>query len=539
MAYVLHDLLQRSAARHPDRPAVVMGSTTVSYRELEEQSNRLAHALIAQGCRRGDRVAFYMNKAPASFVAIHGILKAGCAYVPLDPRAPTPRLAYILRDCGVRCLVTAADKLAHLERLVGEGAELESVVLAGPARELPSLGATGVISWEEVGRQPASPPEVPVIETDLAYILYTSGSTGMPKGVMITHLNSLTFVRWAVEELGVRGDDRVSSHAPLHFDLSIFDIFATLMAGGTILPVPSGVSTFPMRQAKWIVENEISVWYSVPSALSMMLLQGKAEELEFPKLRMVLFAGEVFPVKYLRSWLALAPHAGVFNLYGPTETNVITFHRVEHLDPQQTRPVPIGRACANMEVFPVDGEGRIVSEPGVEGELVARGSTVAQGYWGDEEKTARVFVPNFRDPHLKDRLYRTGDIVTLDGDGNLIYVGRRDSMIKSRGYRIELGEIESALYGNAQVKEAAVVARPDDVIGNRIIAFVVAGADARPGAAELETALADALPKYMIPEEILFRDELPKTSTGKIDRRALLESLSHDEAAEARPTEPR
>jgi amino acid adenylation domain-containing protein len=523
MNFLLQHLLMNGAAQAPERDAVILGERSLSYGELDAQSDRLARALAAHGCEKGDRVAFYMTKSLASFVAIHGILKAGAAYVPLDSRAPTQRLAYILRDCGVRCLLTTPDKIGVGARLLAEGAPLEHVIAVGEGPLAPKEGEPLVVGWHEVLDQPGGAPDNACIETDLAYILYTSGSTGVPKGVMISHLNALSFVRWAVDTLGVRADDRVSNHAPLHFDLSIFDLFATFMAGGVVLPVPPGVSAFPTRQAAWIAEHAISIWYSVPSALTLMLQQGKLDRVEFPGLRMVLFAGEVFPVRFLRAWTEKVPHATFYNLYGPTEPNVITYHRVEPLEPERTQPVPIGSACANTEVFVLDEAGNPVTEPGIEGELYARGSTVAQGYWGDREKTEAVFGSNTRSPQLRDRVYRTGDVVTLQEEGTYLYVGRRDSMVKSRGYRIELGELEAVLYAQASVKEAAVVAEPDESIGNRLVAFVVLDASSKTCPAELRTRLAEALPPYMVPEEIELREELPKTSTGKIDRRELLE----------------
>jgi acyl-coenzyme A synthetase/AMP-(fatty) acid ligase len=226
------------------------------------------------------------------------------------------------------------------------------------------------------------------------------------------------------------------------------------------------------------------------------------------------------------------PHAGFFNLYGPTETNVITYHHVDSVPAEQSRPVPIGKACANMEVFARAADGNIVTQPGEEGELYARGSFVAQGYWGDREKTSQAFLAN-PDEQLSDRIYRTGDLVTLDENGSYLFIGRRDHMVKRRGYRIELGEIESVLYNHAAVREAAVVAEPDDDNGSRLIAFVVSEADAVLAPSELESHIANWLPKYMVPDEILFQASLPKTSTGKVDRQALLTAQASTEAVGA------
>jgi acyl-CoA synthetase (AMP-forming)/AMP-acid ligase II len=265
----------------------------------------------------------------------------------------------------------------------------------------------------------------------------------------------------------------------------------------------------------------------VPSILSLIVSYGKLGTHHLPNLRTVLFAGEVFPIKYLRQLVQLIPHAEYYNLYGPTETNVCTYYKVQEKDllPELTQPVPIGMACENMEVFALNDDGQLVTGVGEEGELWARGSCVAEGYWGDTEKTSSRFVQNPLQPHFQDIAYRTGDIVTLDEDGkNWRFVGRRDHMIKSRGYRIELGEIEAAIYGHQGVKEVAAVAVPDDLLGNRIKAFVVPREQGALTVQEVQAHCGRHLPRYMIPEVIEFRDHLPKTSTGKVNRPELARS---------------
>ncbi len=340
---------------------------------------------------------------------------------------------------------------------------------------------------------------------------------------MITHLNAFTFIKWVQSTFSITSNDKLSSHAPLHFDLSILDIFGAMQAGAALVLVPEFVSTFPIKLAEWIDKNKISIWYSVPSILTMMLLHGDIGRFQFENLRLVLFAGEVFPTKYLRSLMQKLSHPEYYNLYGPTETNVITFYKVDNIPEKQEIPIPIGKACENMEVFIVSENGERVNNPEEEGELIARGSCVAQGYWGDEEKTSKNFVWNNLQPNFMDRTYHTGDLVSMDVQGNYIYIGRRDHMIKSRGYRIELGEIETALYSNHDIKEVAVVAIPDELIGHRIKAFIVCKDSKELSISDIRLYCGNKLPKYMIPEEIEFLQDLPKTSTGKINKPALLE----------------
>jgi len=529
MAYLLQQLLMESAARFPHREAVRFKGEALTYEQLDRLTNQVARALQGAGVRRGDRVGIYVHKSFASVISVFGIMKAGGVYVPLDPNAPAKRLAYITRNCGIKVVLTAPEKLAALSAFFEEGTPLETIMLTGEAEGEPAVEpASGmIIPWQRVCAEPAEAlPPNGLIETDLAYILYTSGSTGDPKGVMISHRTIFTFINWGYETFQMRETDRVTSHAPLHFDLSTFDLYVTIKAGATIVIVPEKLSIFPVQLVKLLQEERVTVTYLVPSILAMMVNYGKLDRHDLSALRTILFAGEVFPIKYLRQLVAAIPQADYYNLYGPTETNVCTYYKVQPADlvPERTQPVPIGVACENMAVFTVDDEGQLVTEPGGEGELWVRGSCVAQGYWGDAEKTARHFVPNLFQPHFAEVAYRTGDIVILAGNGvNWIYVGRRDHMVKSRGYRIELGDIEEALYSHAAVKEAAVVAIPDELIGNRIKAFVVPLDSNGVTVKAMEAHCHERLPRYMVPESIEFRPALPKTSSGKVNRPALLQ----------------
>jgi amino acid adenylation domain-containing protein len=518
MRYMLHHLLEASAERFPDQIAVVERGRSLTYAELEGKANQLAHTLRDQGVTRGDRVGLYLDKSLESLVGIYGVLKAGAAYVPLDPNAPTARLGYIAGNCDIRVLLTGKEKSARWGELLAHGAPLTTLVVLN--QEGTSSGPDGIriLTADDVAGWPDSAPGTQGIDLDLAYILYTSGSTGQPKGVMLSHLNALTFVRWVVDRFAIEPEDRLSNHAPFHFDLTILDIFAAAGAGAAMVIVPPEASVFPIEIRRFIDENEITVWYSVPSILSMLAVRGGLRGEEFPHLRTILFAGEVFPTKYLRRMMSLLPHVEFFNLYGPTETNVCTYYHVPSLLEDQSEPIPIGGAIDNVEVFSITDEGRVAAR-GEVGELYVRGTTVMLGYWGDADRTGQVLFPNPYGGEVRDSVYRTGDLVRQSEDGSFHLLGRRDHQIKSRGYRIELGEIETALYAHPAVVECAVIALPDELITNRIKAYVAVrdGVDTR----ELIRFCAERIPKYMIPERFEILDGLPKTSTGKIDRQAL------------------
>ena len=520
MAYLLQQLVTDSVHRHPDKPAVRARGCSLTYGELDRRSSQLARLLREHGVERGDRVGLFFPKTVESVVAMLGVLKAGAVYVPLDPHAPAHRVAAIAEDCGVRALVTTAERL----RTLPPRALACAVLVNGEPH------GAGEVSWPALETFPAAAPPESAIESDLAYILYTSGSTGNPKGVMLTHRNALTFVDWCAATFRIGPDDRLSNHAPLHFDLSVFDIYNTLAAGATVSLIHEEITVFPQRLAALLEDHGITVWYSVPSALVYLLLHGDLAARDLDRLRLVLFAGEVFPMKYLRQLADLLPRAELYNLYGPTETNVCTYHRVDRWRLAGQDRLPIGRACANTEVVALDEEGRPVP-PGSTGELFVRGPSVTPGYWGDPDKSGRALVEDPRPPRRGERLYRTGDLVTPDEQGEYLFLGRRDSQVKSRGYRIELGDVEAALYAHPAVIEAAVVAIPDDDVGSRLRAFVALRAGEQVTAAALQAHCASRVPRYMVPERIEIRAALPKTSTGKTDRTRLAADARLAEAA--------
>jgi amino acid adenylation domain-containing protein len=508
MAYLLQHLLTEAAARRPQRPAVASGGSELSYSELDRLSTQVAHALLRRGVAPGDRVAILVSKSATAVIGLYGALKAGACYVPLDTKAPVERLGYVVQDCAA-AMIIADDTTANQAAVLADGVP----------------GSRGVLvpTSAEVAGAPDGPLEDMAIETDLAYILYTSGSTGTPKGVMISHRNSLTFVEWAADAARLDEQDRVCSPAPLHFDLSVFDVFASCRACACMTVLPDGTATFPVSIARWMESAQISVWYSVPSVLTLLACYGGLDTFDLSRLHTVIFAGEVFPPKYLARLMAELPDARYLNWYGPTETNVCTAFEVPAEGTDDATPAPIGKACANTEVFAVASDGSRVTKPGEEGELYARGPSLMQGYWGQPVKTHEVLVANPFQASRDELVYRTGDLVTLDPDGNYIYVGRRDSMVKIRGYRVELGEVETALYRHPAIKEAAVLPVSDELLGSRLRAVITAvmedGSDLTRE--DVMDHCRQWLPSYMVPDVIEFREALPRTSTGKVDRAGL------------------
>lgn len=521
---LLHNLLKESAKHYPDRPAVSFRNVEISYRDLDLYSGMLSSACIKKGAIAGDRVGIYIDKSVDSVTAIFGILRSGACYVPLDPLAPVERQILIINDCSLRYLITTSRKLSQIKQILQKTDCLEYIFVMDLNREeyqgsLPDAKLffkDDIYSAENNEIEPAG--RMP--HDSLAYILYTSGSTGQPKGVMLSHKAALAFVDWSYRTFNVTPGDVVSSHAPLHFDLSVFDIFVSIKAGAKLCLVPQGLSSFPKSVVEFINNHKISIWYSVPSILTQLVLHGNLEEQKLSFLKQILFAGEVFPSKYLRRLMELIPHAKYYNLYGPTETNVISYYHVTK-PPETDRAIPIGELCDGVTSFIVNESGAMVKE-GEKGELYVTCPTLMDGYWNDTQKTESVLSKNIYDPASDGPIYKTGDLVSWNGNGYLHYHGRCDTMVKSRGYRIELGEVEAALSSHPGIKEAAVTSVPDDKIGSIIKAIVVSRDKGEITVNEVKRFCSWKLPHYMIPEIISIVDALPRTSTGKIDRKKLV-----------------
>ncbi|QGZ94050.1 amino acid adenylation domain-containing protein [Terricaulis silvestris] len=503
----LEGLLTASAARNPGAIAALEADgRAISYDDLNEFAGGVERALVAVGVKAGDRVGLCVPKCISALASVFGILKAGAAYVPADVRAPAERNAYIFNDCTVKAII--ADS-ACADALEGELGRDGWVRHAFPAADVHRTSF--VILTPQAPRPQASP-----LAADLAYILYTSGSTGRPKGVMHSHATALAFIDWCSQEFDPRTDDCFSSHAPFHFDLSILDIYVPIKHGASVVLIDAEAGRQPGTLANTIAERRITVWYSTPSILRMLLEFAKLERHDCSALRIVCFAGEVFPIKHLRALMARWPRPAYYNLYGPTETNVCTYYKAPSTIPEeQTAALSIGHACSGDETLVVtDGGER--ARRGEEGELLVAGGSVMLGYWNLPERNANAF----REIDGK-RWYKTGDVVREDEVGDFTYLGRRDRMVKRRGYRVELGEIEAALHRHTAIPEAAVVSTTNSEGEVQIHAFVASSEDRPPSIITLKQFCAQNLPLYMVPDRFTVLSELPKTSTDKIDYQRL------------------
>lgn len=480
---LLHQWLRHIAERLGASPAIVEDERVTTFRRLFEDAASLSHALTARGLLKGDRVALLLPKSTEAITSLFAVLMSGAIYVPIQPRWPAERVQSTMADCVPRFAIQESEAgLVIVDCANGE---------RWPWRDL-LAAAQG--QYKELDIAPDEP----------AFILFTSGSTGRPKGVVISHRAVGAFVTWSAEEFRLRREDRIACPSPLSFDLSTFDIFNMALIGATCVLVPNDIVWMPRFLTHFVKDQRITVWYSVPSILAGMLHEGGFARDSYPDLRAILFAGEVFAARDVAKLRAAVPHALCANLYGPTETNVITWHCVPSgFDP--SAPIPIGKPCPYAE---------LTMDPS-SGALLARGESLMSGYWNRPQETEQAFVSI-----SGKRFYRTGDRVSLSQSGDYLYLGRLDRQVKRRGFRIELGEIEAALVRHGEVLEAAAIACQNRDAQTTIAAFVRPRPRSTLSLVDMKTHCAQFLPSYSIPDQVLFVEAMPRTR-GKIDYTAL------------------
>ncbi len=505
--------------RTPKAIAVASAQRTMTYEELDQESNRLAHLLRAQGVGRGSLVGMMLPRGPDLMIALLAILKAGGGYVPLDPDYPAARLAYMLEHARIDLLLTVQGVNAALGACLSPALPLRRLVYLDerPMQPPPGLIAFGRSEWMAQSTLDLAPVSQP---DDTMVVLYTSGSTGRPKGVVLGHRGYINRHDWHQQLFRLQPGERVAQKTSICFDISVWELFWPLQFGGVVCPVETSVLRDPWALGQWIVDNRINVMHFVPSLFGEFLNAVEPQIIAFPALRQLVFSGEAMPVAHVRRWFArFGLGAKMANLYGPTEASIdVSAWQMSQMPPEDMVRVPIGHAMPNVHLVILDEHMRPVPR-GEQGELWIGGVQLAHGYLHDPERTAESFRANPLAEIPCPILYRTGDLCVQLPDGSFDYRGRVDSQVKIRGYRVELGEIEATLCAHPSVREAAVLAI-DHGDGHLRLSAWLSGeqVDAR----QLREFLGGRLPAYMLPQRFEWLSSLPKNQNGKLDRKALL-----------------
>lgn len=517
--YTLPHIIERAAKKRPAQIAFKFLEETITFLELDQKSTQLAVTLRQQSVKKGDRVGIYMPRCLETTIAIYGIVKLGAIYVPLDPFAPIDRTALVIKDCGIKQIVSIPKQTRKLKKVVAT-AKIETVV--GISEDITNCKT---ISWEAIyKRSVIEYSKAVILGDDLAYILYTSGSTGTPKGIMHTHASALAFVALATDLYNMQ-DQIYGMHAPLHFDPSVQGYYGGPYAMATTIIVSDAHTKMPASLTELIQKERITIWFSVPLALIQMLTHGNLEDRDMSSLQWVLFSGEVFPKKHLMRLMDMWPFAKFSNIYGPTETNQCTYYHIDTPLEAYTS-IPIGYIWGNTD-FKILNEQDLEVHKGEAGELVIRSATMMKGYWNNPELTQRSLYSEINAAGVKEVYYRTGDQVQLDKKDRLLFLGRNDNQVKLRGYRIELGEIENVLNTHESVQETAVFIITNEVTEEKeLLAILLLSLDHQPNQDVLKKFCQTKLPVYAIPDRIHFLQKFPRTSSGKIDRKHLKKTIT-------------
>ncbi|MEV4702015.1 amino acid adenylation domain-containing protein [Actinoplanes sp. NPDC049316] len=497
------EVFERQARATPDAPAVTYAGESLTYRELNERANRIAHHLIATGAGPGSLVGVSLDRGAELVPALLGVLKAGAGYLPLDPAQPADRIAFILADADVATLVTEP---RHAEKL---GAVHEGRLL--------------VLDADAVRDQPGDDPAVRATPADLAYVIYTSGSTGRPKGVGVTHANVLRLFTVTDGRFHFSATDVWTLFHSYAFDFSVWELWGALLYGGRLVVVPHDVTRSPADFLDLLIAERVTILNQTPSSFRSLVALAADPRLDALSLRAVVFGGERLEPAELRPWVQRlgldAPE--LINMYGITETTVhVTYHRLTAADLDPHAGSPVGSPLGDLRVHLLDEAGALVPT-GVAGEICVGGPGVARGYLGRPALTAERFVPDPYGP-AGSRLYRSGDLARRRADGSLEFLGRADDQVKIRGFRIELGEIAAALAALPEVHDAVVVVRGTGA-DQRLVAYVVPAAGDGLDRAALRAALARTLSDYMVPSAFVPVERIPLTGNGKLDKAALPE----------------
>lgn len=492
------EMLEEASGKFGDKLAFADSAMRVTYAQAVEDAKKIGSGL-AQDKTVKRAVAVLIPKGVKMLLGFFGVVYSGNFYVPIDVDMPADRILLILRTLDpMRVIVDDKTCGVDLGEFNGLKTHYETLVSGG------------------INEEALTAVRKKAIDTDPVYALFTSGSTGLPKGVIVPHRSVITYAKWCVETFRLDESTVFGNQTPFYFSMSVLDIYATICSGAALHVIPKAMFTFPVNLMEFLNENKINTIYWVPSALCLITKFNMFSVMELPHLKKVLFAGEVMPTKHLNIWRKNVPDVLYANLFGPTEITDIGVYYIVDREFEDDEAVPIGRACSNVEVFVLDENNREVTEPGTVGELYYRGSYLGHGYYNNWDRTREVYVQNPLNDAYPEIVYRSGDLVRYNERGELVYVCRKDYQIKHMGYRIELGEIESAADSFAGIDRCAAVYEPKD---DNILLFYEGN---KCNEEELGVYMKNKLPVYMLPQKLYKMRQLPLNENGKIDRKELL-----------------
>ncbi len=505
---LLHDSLTLSAAAFPDKTAVVEGQGTITYGELRDQALRLANALQALGVKRGDRVALFLENSLETVVGIYGALYAGAAFMVVNPQTKQDKLEYMLNDSAAAAIVSDARLYRLAEQAAPSAPSLRALIKTGEASDA-SLSLEGLLAAHG-----PTPVNVGVIPLDMAALVYTSGSTGNPKGVMLSHQNMVFAQGSLVEYLRLSADDRILNLLPLAFDYGLYQALMTVHLGATL--ILEKTFAFPAAIVKRVIDERVTVFPGVPTVFATLLSLHRNSPISMPSVRRFTNTAAHLPDEYVPGLLEMSPHALIYKMYGLTECK-----RVCYLEPELvlSKPMSVGKAIPGTETYLLDDAGNEVPA-GETGVLYVRGPHVMMGYWNLPKETAHMLKEG---KYPGERVLCTHDFFRKDEDGFLYFMGRSDDIIKSRGEKVSPVEVENMLATISGVREAAVIGVPDELLGQAVRAYVVLDSGVEYTEQAFKREALARLESFMVPRDIVFVDDLPKTATGKVRKKSLIE----------------
>ena len=515
---IVNQFLSRSVDRYPDKEALICPEGRYSYREIGRKVAEFSDLLLHMNVNKSDRVLIFLENSLESVVSIFGILEAGGVFVVVNSQIKSKKMEYIINDCGTKILITDRNHLEQIRDVLGNCPSLENVIVTdADMEERITVNSRSIMltPFCKSGKFSVSNHRISeIVDVDLASIIYTSGSTGFPKGVVLTHRNMVSAANSIIEYLENTSDDIIFNVLPLSFDYGLYQVLMAFKFGGTVVLEKSFI--FPHHVLNRMKEEKATGFPIVPTIANILLRLKDLKKYELSSLRYITNTAQKLPRKTIFGLMDALPHVRIFSMYGLTECK-----RASYLTPEKLRAKPesVGQAMPNTEAFIVDANGNRITKAGVVGELVVRGSNVMVGYWNNPEDTKKVIKPG---AYPGDRWLYTGDLFEMDEEGDLFFVGREDDMIKTVGEKVSPKEIENVLYDIEDVHEAAVVGVPDEIVGQAIKAVVALRKGSELDEKSIILHCSKHLEKFMVPKYVEIRERLPKTSTGKIYKKDLM-----------------